>query len=76
MSGDIAEAAIWNIALDDADVALLAKAFDPRMVRPEGLVFYAPLIGRYSPEIDRRGGLGLTVTGAVASVHPRMFHAG
>ena len=76
MSGDIAEAAIWNIALSDADVALLALGLDPRMVRPQGLVFYAPLIGRHSPEIDRRGGLGLTVTGAVASVHPRMFHAG
>ena len=76
MSGDIAEAAIWNVALAAEDVARLALALDPRMVRPQGLVAYWPLIGRYSPEIDRRGGLGLTVSGAVAAVHPRMFHAG
>ena len=76
MSGAIAEAAIWNVALAAGDVALLAKALDPRMVRPQGLVGYWQLIGRYSPEIDRRGGLGLTVSGATATPHPRMFHAG
>src|SRR3990167_9143358 len=33
-SGDIADAAIWNIALAAEDVARLALALDPRMVHP------------------------------------------
>lgn len=73
-SGDIAAAAIWNVALADADVALLALGVSPFLVHPESLVFYPPLIGRYNPEIDIRGGYAMTVTGAVASPHPRMFY--
>ena len=73
-SGKIAEAAIWNIALSDAEVALLAKAVSPLMVRPEALIFYTPIIGKYSPEIDLIGGLSLTVTGATAAPHPRIIY--
>lgn len=73
-SGDIAECAIWDAAHADADFALLAKAVSALMVHPESLVFYVPLIGRFSPEIDIIGGLNLTVTGAVASAHPRIFY--
>jgi len=53
-SGRIAEAAIWNVALTDAEVAILADGFSPLLVRPASLVAYWPLIGRYSPEIDIR----------------------
>lgn len=73
-SGDLAEVAVWNVALTDADVALLAKAVSPFMVRPDALVFYLPIVGQYSPEIDVVGGLNLAVTGAAASAHPRVLY--
>jgi len=38
MDGDLAEAAIWNIALSDADVARLATGESPLSVRPDALV--------------------------------------
>jgi len=44
MSGLIAEAAIWKVALSDAEVALLAKGFSPLFIQPHNLVRYYPLI--------------------------------
>lgn len=75
-SGDLAEVAVWNIALSDADVLMLSLGVSPLLVRPDGLVFYVPLIGRYSPEIEVVGGLNMTVTGATQSEHPRVFYPG
>lgn len=69
--GDIAEAAMWNVALTDAEVALLAKGVSPMTVRPELLSGYWPLMGRTSPEIGVVGGFGMTLNaGPVQSSHP------
>lgn len=46
-SARIAEAAIWSIALSDAEVASLAKGYCPLLVRPESLVAYYPLGGMW-----------------------------
>lgn len=73
LAGDVAEFAVWNIALSDNDVARLALALDARLIHPEALVLRVPILGGYSPEIDLVGDLSLTVTGAVASDHPRIF---
>lgn len=73
--GRIAEAAIWNVALDAAEVAALAKGFSPRLIRPASLLAYWPLIGNYDPEIDLRAGQALTVTGATVGDHPRIIQA-
>lgn len=73
-NGAIAEVAIWNIALTDADVASLATGFSPLLIRPESLAFYAPLIGRYSPEIDLVGGINLTLTSTSVADHVRVFY--
>jgi len=73
--GDLAEAAIWNVALSDADVAIAAKSVSPLLApHPESLVFYCPIIGSYSPEIDVIGSINMTVTGATKSAHPRVFY--
>lgn len=48
--GSIAEAALWNIALSDTDVASLAAGASPLTIHPEALVGYWPLIGVNSPE--------------------------
>ena len=74
MSGVIAEAAVWNVALTSADMASLARGFCPWLVRPESIVAYWPLIGRTDPSISKHGGFGMTWNNApVASPHPRII---
>ena len=72
-SGSIAEAAIWNVALTDAEVAILATGVSPRSVRPESLVFYVPLVR--DDDEDLVGGLSLTpINTPSISAHPRVFY--
>lgn len=72
--GSIAEAAVWNVALSDDEVASLAKGFSPTLVRPDALVGYWPLFGNDSPEPDRwKSRFDMTVTGATKADHVRMF---
>jgi len=68
--GDLAEVAIWNVALSALDVAILGSGLSPLLVRPDALVAYWPLGGDYSPEIELLGRLDLTVTGATKASHP------
>lgn len=69
--GSIAEFGVWNIALSAADVAALAAGFSPRHVRPQSLIFYAPLMNNLT---DRRGGVALTNNnGATTTAHPRQY---
>lgn len=44
LNGGVAEAAVWNVALTDAEVLILAAGYRPTFVRPDGLVAYWPLI--------------------------------
>lgn len=69
LTGNIAEAGIWDVALTDDEVASLAKGFSPLLIRPTSLVAYWPLIGKYSPEIDVVGGFGMTITSATVGDH-------
>jgi len=69
--GRIAEAAIWNAALTDAEVAILGKGYSPLFVRPQSLVAYWPLIGRTNPEIDIIGTYPMTENPAPnVAAHP------
>ena len=52
LNGKAAEWAFWNVALTDADVALLAKGAHPLSVKPQNILHYWPVIGRTDPEID------------------------
>jgi len=72
MSGRIAEAAIWNVALTGAEVAILAAGYSPLLVRPQSLVAYWPLI---QTDNDRVGGYNLTAynTPTIAA-HPRVLY--
>lgn len=56
-NGGLAEPAIWDVALSDAEVQSLAIGFSPKLIRPQNLVFYAPLIRSLKDEV---GGLTLT----------------
>ena len=43
-NGRIAEVGIWNVALTAEEIASLAKGMTCDKVRPQSLVFYAPLV--------------------------------
>lgn len=70
-TGQIAEVGIWNVALTDSEVASLAKGMACDKVRPQSLVFYAPLVRDL---IDKKGGLTITNNnGATVANHPRVY---
>ena len=66
-AGEIAEAAIWNVALTADELKSLAAGFSPRLIRPQSLVFYAPLIATVQ---DIRAGIALTDTSTTSATHP------
>jgi hypothetical protein len=69
--GDIAEAAIWNVDLTDAEIASLGKGFKPLRIRPQSLRFYAPIVRNIQ---DLRGAITLTNNGsATVANHPRVY---
>ena len=69
--GFLSEAAIWNVVLTDSEIASLAKGFSPRRIRPQSLVFYAPLLRNLQ---DLRKGLALTaVNSPTVAAHPRVY---
>jgi hypothetical protein len=84
----VAEAALWNVALSDADAAALAAGYSPLAIQPAALIAYWPLIGDASPEIDKVAAQNFTIQGSLAKddhpplpyyyVGPRaqMFHPG
>ena len=73
LSGSIAEAAVWDVNLTDAEIASLAKGFSPKLIRPQNLVFYIPLLN--DDDEDIVSGLSLTATGTPTdSDHPRIIY--
>ncbi len=75
LEGQLAEAAVWNIALTAADAAVLATGASPLLVRPDALVGYWPLWGNDSPEIDLIQGNNLTLINAPTKfAHPRIYY--
>jgi hypothetical protein len=70
-SGLIAEVGIWNAALTAAEIASLAKGMTCDKVRPQSLVFYAPLVRDL---VDVKGGLTITNNNtATVANHPRVY---
>jgi hypothetical protein len=71
MNGLLAEVGIWSVALTAAEVASLADGMTCDKVRPQSLVFYAPLVREL---IDARGGLTITNNNtATVANHPRVY---
>lgn len=69
--GRIAEVGIWNSALTAAEIASLAKGMTCDKIRPQNLVFYAPLVRDLN---DQKGGLTITNNnGATVAAHPRIY---
>ena len=71
MNGLIAEVGIWNVALTAEEIASLADGMTCDKVRPQSLVFYAPLVRNL---IDQKGGLTITNNNAATVAnHPRVY---
>jgi hypothetical protein len=67
----IAEVGIWNAALTAAEIASLAKNITCNKIRPQNLVFYAPLIRNLQ---DTKGGRIITpVNNPIVAAHPRVY---
>lgn len=74
LNANIAECAMWDVALTDAEIATLADGFSPLFVRPESLLVYVPLIGNNSPETDIVTSTTWAVTEATKADHPRIIY--
>jgi hypothetical protein len=71
MNGLIAEVGLWNAALTAVEIASLAKGMTCDKVRPQSLVFYAPLVRDLT---DQKGGLAITNNNsATVANHPRIY---
>lgn len=55
--GNLAEIGLWNVALTDTEIAILAKGVSPLFIRPQNLVAYWPLV---RDDNDRVGGYNMT----------------
>jgi hypothetical protein len=67
LDGSIAEAAVWDAALSDDEVAALAAGINTRHIRPANLKAYWPLLS-YNPLSDfTKNGYDLTEVGTVSS---------
>lgn len=70
-NGQAAEVGIWNAALTADEIASLADGFTCDKVRPQSLVFYAPLVRDL---IDYKRGLTITNNNtATVANHPRVY---
>lgn len=73
--GKIAEVAFWTDDIGLAGFQQLNKGLSALQVRPDALVFYMPLFGNASPEIDFVSGKSGAITGTVGKIdHPRMIY--
>lgn len=71
MDGRLAEIGVWNIDLTSQEVASLAKGITCNKIRPQNLVFYAPLISNFQ---DLKGGQILTpINNPTIFSHTRVY---
>lgn len=69
--GSVAEVGVWNVALTADEIASLGKGVTCNLMRPQSLVFYAPLIRNLQ---DVKSGSTLTNNnGAPVVAHPRVY---
>jgi hypothetical protein len=71
-SGSLAECGIWNVALTDDEVGVLAKGYAPPCVERGALVAYYPMVNDSTSLKDIAGTTtnNLTLTGGAVADHP------
>jgi hypothetical protein len=74
-NGDIAEVAIWNVALTAGEALALGSGASPLTIRPASLIRYWPFLGINSPEPNPLGTTTMTLTGtSIQANHPPIFY--
>lgn len=71
LTGRVAEVGVWSAALTAAEVRSLSQGVACRLVRPQSLVFYAPLI-RTLQDLSRGAAITNGNTATVTD-HPRIY---
>lgn len=71
MDGLIAEVGIWNVALTAAEIGSLSRGFACNRIRPQSLVFYAPLTRNLT---DAKGRSITATNGPTVANHPRIYY--
>jgi len=67
----LAESAIWNVGLSDAEIAALASGVSPLLVRPQSLTMYTDGVGTLT---NKKGVIAWTVSGTPTIVdHPSIY---
>lgn len=71
LAGDACEVGVWSVALTADEIASLAKGVACEYIRPQSLVFYAPLVRNL---VDVARGITLTnVNTATVTDNPRVY---
>lgn len=77
LAGACACAAVWDVQLDDAEFASLAKGFSPRRVRPQSLKLYVPMVRAFNIPFwsvaAATPSIGDTSGTSTPSDHPRSY---
>jgi hypothetical protein len=71
-SGDLADFAVWDVALTADDVASLTAGFKPFRVRPQHLLYYVPMV-RDVNEIRNSIAFTASANAPVVADHPRVY---
>lgn len=75
VDGDLAECAVWNVILSNAEIVAHAAGLSAALIRPWALVGYWKVLGRSSPEVEYLSGANsMTVAGATVAEHPRIIY--
>lgn len=76
LDGRLAEVGIWNVALTDAEIAILGDGYSPLLIRPQSLVFYLPFVGGSTVELI--AGTSFTTNGTPTKGvdHPPIIYPG
>ncbi len=69
--GILADCAVWSASLTAAEVSSLAAGFSPKLIRPQNLVFYAPL-SRTVMDVARGAAILGSNAGTVVD-NPRLY---
>lgn len=71
--GRLADIGIWNVALTSEEIAGLSKGVSCKLIRPQNLVFYAPLIRDMNDISKTALPLTNTTSIAVSDTHPGIY---
>ena len=70
-NGQLAEVGIWDVDLDDGEIAALAAGYAPSMIRPQNLVWYLPLVNDIKEVVQNQSWTSSSNSGATN--HPRII---